>query len=50
MLHQYTVNDINRQPVILKLWLYDKNKENNVNKIVKTPTKVIYNNSYTNKK
>ena len=54
MLHQYTINDINRQPVILKMWLSDKNKENNtkennVNKVEKV-VKGIYNNSYSNKK
>jgi len=45
MLHQYTINDVNNQPSILKFWLTEKPKDTKSNTNTPKPS-IIKNNNF----
>ena len=51
MLHQYTINDFNNQPSILKFWLTEKPKDtkSNINTTNTPKPSIIKNNNFSSR-
>jgi len=49
MLHQYTINDFNNQPSILKFWLTEKPKDTKSNTPNTPKPSIIKNNNFSSR-